>query len=289
MSEKNIFITVVFVLLSLSVFVLLDYSSNPAGSESLATIIDEETAPPPASVQTKLEALKDYMAPVVNQIPADTTFMLSDLATGETLVVGDRQDFVAASLYKLFIAYYAYEQIDAGKITLETVLSNNLTLDGCLDLMITISDNECGVLLGDLFGWANIDTKIHAEGFTDTTLSPRNSPGGDIRTSPNDIHSFFTRLYNNELMSENHTEHLLNLLLNQKVNNRLPPILPEGIVVAHKTGDVYSYIHDAGIVFSEDGDYVFVIMSAKWAEDMTFGPGYAYFQEMFSMIFSGIR
>lgn len=287
MSERNIFAVTTVALIGLAVIVLLNVSGS-TGRESLTAVIDRETAPPPAPVLTKLETLEAEIAPVINQVPADMTLMLSDLSTGETIIVGDRQDFVAASLYKLFIAYYAYEQIDEGKITLKTVLSNDRTLDSCLNVMITISDNECGVLLGDLFGWANIDAKIHAEGFTDTILNSRNSPGGDIKTSPRDIHSFLARLYDGKLMSKQHTEHLLNLLLNQEINNRLPPILPGSIAMAHKTGDAYNYIHDAGIIFSEDGDYAFAVMSASWAEDMTFGPGYVYFQEIFSMIFSRI-
>ncbi len=268
-------------LLGVALLVLTNSSVSSSGFTLNEIIISEATP-------TKLENIEAELIPSVEGIPADMMIILSDINTEETIVIGETQNFVTASLYKLFVAYYAYGQIDEGKIGFDTVLSNHQTLDRCLDLMITVSDNECGVLLGELFGWANIDAKIHVNGFTGTTLNSRNSPDGDIMTTSTDIHSFFTKLYKGELMSEEYTKHLTDLLLNQKINDRLPPVLPENIAVAHKTGDVYNYIHDAGIIFSDEGDYVFVMMSAEWAEDMTFGPGYAYFQEIFSLIFNNI-
>ncbi len=283
MSEKNVFIVGLVSMFAIAMLVLLN-STNPYAGERLVSVIEKETVP---AEPTKLESLETRLQHILTAVPADMTVIVSNQDTGETISLNNDRDYVAASLYKLFVAYYAYDQIEQGNITLTTTLSNGRTLDSCLDVMITISDNECGVLLGDLFGWTNIDAMILANGFSETTLNTRNT-GGDIMTTPNDIQAFFDRLYSGELMPANHTDHLMNLLLNQEINNRLPPILPEDIAVAHKTGDVYNYIHDAGLIFSEDDSYSFVIMSGGWAEDMLFGPGYVYFQEIFTTIFNTI-
>ena len=44
----------------------------------------------------------------------------------------------------------------------------------------------------------------------------------------------------------------LDILLNQKLNNKLPALLPRGTKIAHKTGTGSRNYNDAGIIFSGD-------------------------------------
>jgi beta-lactamase class A len=37
--------------------------------------------------------------------------------------------------------------------------------------------------------------------------------------------------------------------------------VPAGVEIAHKTGSLPGLLHDAGIVFSEGGDYVIVVLT----------------------------
>ena len=50
------------------------------------------------------------------------------------------------------------------------------------------------------------------------------------------------------------------LLLAQKINDRIPKYLPTGVKVAHKTGEIDYVRHDAGIVFGSK-DYIFVFLT----------------------------
>ena len=54
---------------------------------------------------------------------------------------------------------------------------------------------------------------------------------------------------------------MMELLKNQKLNKKLPKYLPEGTVLAHKTGEIGWVSHDGGIVFQENGDYIIVVLS----------------------------
>ena len=54
---------------------------------------------------------------------------------------------------------------------------------------------------------------------------------------------------------------MLDLLKSQKLNNKLPKYLPQEIDVAHKTGEIDSLTHDAGIVYAPTSDYIIVILS----------------------------
>jgi beta-lactamase class A len=44
----------------------------------------------------------------------------------------------------------------------------------------------------------------------------------------------------------------------------LPVGLPAGTVIAHKTGDLDSFTHDAGIVYGPKTNYLVVVMSGPW-------------------------
>jgi beta-lactamase class A len=72
---------------------------------------------------------------------------------------------------------------------------------------------------------------------------------------------FFEKLYRGELNDAPHSIEMIQLLKRQNLNNIIPKYLPEGIEIAHKTGQIYSVAHDAGIIFSIKGDYIFVGMS----------------------------
>ncbi len=67
------------------------------------------------------------------------------------------------------------------------------------------------------------------------------------------------------------TARMLDLLKKQKLNNKIPKNLPPELVIAHKTGELGWFSHDAGIIYSEKGDYIIVVMSEssipKAAED----------------------
>ena len=50
--------------------------------------------------------------------------------------------------------------------------------------------------------------------------------------------------------------------------------MPDGVEIAHKTADLDGYSHDAGIVFSDGGDYILVILSGPWANGYTDAPSF---------------
>ena len=42
---------------------------------------------------------------------------------------------------------------------------------------------------------------------------------------------------------------MIELLLKQKISDRIPVLLPSNVPVAHKTADLDGFTHDAGVVF----------------------------------------
>lgn len=80
-------------------------------------------------------------------------------------------------------------------------------------------------------------------------------------TTAADIAALYTMLVNGELISLDASAEMLDLLSLQVVNDRMPRYLPEGTVVAHKTGNWDGLVHDAGVIWSPSGPIVVVVLS----------------------------
>lgn len=72
----------------------------------------------------------------------------------------------------------------------------------------------------------------------------------------------FRLFLNPEALSEEHRQQALEILLAQQFNSMLPARLPKDVKVAHKTGEISTHCHDAGIVFVPDRQpYAVAIMT----------------------------
>lgn len=220
-------------------------------SVSLAKSKSKETLADSQELKTLVDKLADSAASPVY-------ISVRDLKTGAMADNGGSTSITSASLYKLFVANQIYRLVDAGKLSLSKKLPRGKTIAQCLEPMIVVSDNACGSQLGDLLGWGKQDVDLHNQGYNGTSLD-------DLpHTSSNDVALLFARLYANKLLGNKSNAAFLDLLKDQKINNRLPQGLPADAVIAHKTGDLYGYMHDAGIVYGAKTDYVVSIMSGEW-------------------------
>lgn len=71
-----------------------------------------------------------------------------------------------------------------------------------------------------------------------------------------------------EGISESSRNAMLDLLKAQEHNEKIPSWLPEGTVVAHKTGDITGVHHDAAIVYPAGGTpYVLVVLTSGIADE----------------------
>jgi beta-lactamase class A len=56
----------------------------------------------------------------------------------------------------------------------------------------------------------------------------------------------------------------VHLLRRQQVNDRLPLGLPPATPIAHKTGDILHWAHDAGVITTPRGDVLLAVLSGPW-------------------------
>lgn len=204
--------------------------------------------------------------------------VVKNMTTEEEYRFNENKIFEAGSLYKLWVMAEVFEQIQKGKLLEDEVLSQdiedlnqkfNLATDEAeltqgnvsmsvaqaLNQMVTISHNYAALLLSDRVGNSQVVEFIKKNGFTNSSFSP------PPKTTASDIASFYEKLYRGEIVNKEYSEKMIEILKKQKLNDGLPKNLPKNVQVAHKTGEIGWFKHDAGIVFSEKGNYIIVVLS----------------------------
>ncbi len=205
--------------------------------------------------------------------------------TGEEFWLRGDRIFEVGSLYKLWVMATVFDQIEKGKLSMDDKLSGNIadlnnffgiseeeaelttgtintTVAGALEQMITISHNYAAMLLLQKVSAPTVRTLLSDNGFTVSNIS--NPP----RSSADEIAQFLEKMYLLKLVSPQASFDMLAILKRQTFNEGLPKYLPENQVVAHKTGDIDQFKHDAGIVYTNKGDYLIVVLSQS---DSPFG------------------
>lgn len=186
---------------------------------------------------------------------------------------------VTASLYKLGILLEAERLVDAGKLHYSDAIQidpeditadgsfegpgTEMTIDEALEAMITLSDNGTAMHLWRMLGPANIDETLAKNGISGFHVALTEDE--DNVATPRAIGTFFTLLAKGKLVSAAASARMLQRLERQQINDRIPAQLPEGTVVAHKTGNLATLVHDAGIVLTPRGPRVVVAMT--WEAD----------------------
>ncbi len=217
--------------------------------------------------RTKIEAL-------IHRLDGTAGLYIQGADERIRLVHNDDHLFPAASLIKLPIYYEYLNLISKGdldparKISLskesivggDGILKNEPLnsaheLNKIAKLMITISDNTATNILIDILGLDRINSAVKKIGMRDTILQRKMmdfdslASGKDNLTTARDIYVFMDEILHSKVISPEIGLEIINTLKHQKLNTKLPSRLPQSAVVAHKTGELDSVEHDAGLIF----------------------------------------
>ena len=196
------------------------------------------------------------------------------LEGGQGVLVNADRAFPAASLFKLPVMYEVYRQRDAGRLTLaerliltwryaeldlgtlNVPIGTALSVEAALRRMIAISDNASANMLADRVGWPSLNATVRDLGLQETRLT-----SSALTTSPRDMLLLLELLARGEGPTAASSADMIELLLEQRVNDRLPAQLPPGTAVAHKTGNLDGVIHDVGIVYAPGAPFVIALLA----------------------------
>lgn len=230
-----------------------------------------------ASIKEELTSFSGTAGIVVASINGDTIFRENP-----------GKIFPAASLIKLLILWAFFSKVEDGSLSIDQKIQIGkeqkvegsgiikelhegleLTLKDLATLMIILSDNVATNILIDLLSVRQINTVGKELGLNNTLLGRKmmdfeaQRRGVDNYSSPEDIAKLLNMYVTSEKLSKLSRDTMLEILLRQQCNNKLSKLLPEGIRLAHKTGELPGIEHDAGIFFFDDTKVIAVVMTGE--------------------------
>jgi beta-lactamase class A len=200
--------------------------------------------------------------------------VVKDLRDGRGVAINAERIFYAASLFKLEVMFEVFHQREAGLIDFgERYIASDyyaqfglgphliaqcdeVTVEQALGAMMSVSDNTAAVMLQDRAGAGNINASMRALGLEHTALLSDALP-----LTAADVALLLEAVARGDAVSEDASQEMVDLLATEKIDDRIPSGVPEGTLVAHKTGNWENATHDAGIVYGEKSAYVVVLLS----------------------------
>lgn len=205
--------------------------------------------------------------------------VIKNLKTGAYFAQNENEIMHAASLYKIWLVARVFEKIRNGELSGEDVMSDSVqninnyysipdedaeltegyfkyTVSEAVNQAISISHNYAALmLLRKIGGYDEVEAflrenKLNNSGFK---IKPQ--------TTAADMAYYLQQIYKKEVGDEQISEWLLAVMAKNRLNEGLPKYLPQTMQISHKTGEIFGFKHDAGIVFTPAGDYIIVAMS----------------------------
>ncbi len=266
-----------FILFFIIVFILILKltPANIKNSDTILSPLSNIANSPKENIQIPIQEISKTELFTNNTIYG---IYIKNLKTKETYTYNENQKFSTASLYKLWAMVASFEKIEKKELKENEILEEDIailnkkfqiaseeaeltegvakkTVKEAIEKMIIISDNYSAYLLISKIGLSSLND------FLDKYNLNASNTGSPPQTTAKDLALFFEKLYNKEFINEYYSDQMLELLTKQTFNDRIPKYLPEEIVVAHKTGELGSLKHDAGIVFGKDQDYIIIVLS----------------------------
>jgi len=209
------------------------------------------------------------------------SIVIQNLQSKEKFVFNEHTVYEAASLYKLWVMATTYNLMKDAVINETSILSSDISTlnrkfnidpenaeltEGAISLpvskaiyqMITISHNYAALLLTTKIKLSTVKNFLKENSFLESELGTANS---NPTTTAADIALFFEKIYDKTLINEEYSNKMVETLKAQQLNEKIPKHLNESVQIAHKTGEIGRFSHDAGIIYSPKVDYIFVILT----------------------------
>jgi beta-lactamase class A len=194
---------------------------------------------------------------------------LMDFDNGNYLSFNGSTAFSSASMIKLPILIAFFQDVDAGRIKLDEMLSlqqadlaegsgnmqdSNVgtqftALDTATNMIITSDNTATNMIIRRLGGSEVLNQRFRQWGLQQTLLrKPLPDLEGLNTTSPKELVSLLALLNDGKLLSMKSRDRTFDIMRRTVTDTLLPSIMSPGSTVAHKTGDIGSLVGDVGVV-----------------------------------------
>lgn len=203
-------------------------------------------------------------------------FYYKNLVTDEVIAYNEKQPFIAASVIKIPVLIEILKMIEAKKLNADdkvTILDKykvpscgaltymdeglEVTIRDLYTLMIIHSDNTATNILINTAGMDNINNTLKELGCSNSKLnrllfdSEAQEKGLENYITPYDIGTLLEKIYKKQILSTSICEEIERVMKLQRLNSKIPYLLPKGLEIGHKTGEDSGITHDVGIIYGE--------------------------------------
>lgn len=242
---------------------------------------------PPAPVYR--DSFEAQLARVADSSQGRIGVAAVDLGSGRTYSILGDQPFPMASTSKVAIAATFLEQVDAGRFSLNDQFplmvplpsrkfdgpvapvrrGEYMTAAALIDLALTRSSNPAtDALLAAVGGTRAVNDWMRRTGNTgmridrdiatlvrdDGAVNPATTIDERDSATPNAMVRLLAGLHQGRWLSPSSRQFLLSTMERcQTGKRRIPGLMPEGMVIAHKTGTLSNTASDIGIIHTPDG------------------------------------
>lgn len=259
------------------------------------------SAPAPADLRARVQKLIDAGG-------AEVAVVFQTLDGRQTLSIDPDKPFHAASTMKVPVMIELFRQAEAGKLSLDDPLpvtnefhsivdgsvyqlsvgddsdaevykavGKTMTLRQLCEAMITVSSNLAADLLIERLGVRNIQATVDRlgadgmhvlRGVEDLKAFDK---GMNNETTARALAVLLTKIATGHAVSPKSDAEMVEILERQHFHDAIPAGLPDGTVVAHKTGNITRIHHDAAIVYGPH-PYVLVVLVRGIEDQKVSGP-----------------
>ena len=261
-------------------------------------------APPSPSAST----LTARVQKLVVASGAEVAVVMKTVDGRDEIRIDADKAFHAASTMKIPIMIELFRQAEAGTLSLDEPLpvrnefhsivdgsvyqlsvdddsdadvykavGKTMTLRQLCEVMITVSSNFAANLLIERVGAANVRTTVDRLGASGMVVlrgvedQKAFDKGLNNTTTAAALAVLMEKLAKGEAVSRKADAEMVAILKRQKFHDAIPSGVPDGVEVAHKTGNITKIHHDAAIVYGPR-PYVLVVLVRGIQEQTVSGP-----------------
>ncbi len=213
-----------------------------------------------------------------------------------SVALNERRAFPSASLVKVAIACAAVEapDLDLSQPILVADLDDTfycsilqafdpgdqLTLKSLIGLMLIVSDNPATTAILDAVGMDRVNHWLQKTGLTETQIRvgfEDAALGVPLRanlTTARDCLSLLQRVD-----AKRQFAIVQRYLCNNLRNQRIPRLLPDSALIAHKTGTLNGLMHDIALIESPDAAYYLIVLADGLPDGHDFASDIARFSK----------
>ncbi|CAM5217935.1 beta-lactamase OS=Ureibacillus acetophenoni OX=614649 GN=SAMN05877842_102379 PE=3 SV=1 [Ureibacillus acetophenoni] len=224
--------------------------------------------------------MNQKIRPLLEDVDFKVHLFVKDLKSDQFLI-DDKLDeiFSSASLIKVPILLGVLDYVQKNNLPLDYEIAidtenkvdfsvvteqdlTSCTLYELLVWMIITSDNSATNVLIDFLGMDELNKYFNQIGLLSTKLQrkmmdfERANRGFDNVTTARDMAHLYSRIYQQNLLSEQYSNLVIDILCRQRVHEGLKRYIADDVSIAHKTGSLDTVCHDVGIVYLDQSDYI---------------------------------